>query len=223
MRRLPSPSRIMQILWIIVLSEACSGGRPPPAPLTPETQTTQSELGPIMGPITKEKVLDRLKGYPICGMISEEQKMTLKVMIFPIKREDEALSVSLIQVECFFFGVQGLYEFALINPQDGRVYPLGFEGAEPVKEELSGSERRSPVAINQGRAEVCGVPTFDPKTKRVQALCKADSEGGCGVLAQYTLTQPSPSLDTSYFKLDHARFHSCAQPALIDRERWEEL
>ena len=194
----------------------------PPSPKVP--QGSQDEHGPILGPITKAKVLDRLKGYPVCGMKGEEQKLTLQVRIHPLKQAK--MKVSLVQIECFFFGVQGLYEFALITPQDGRVYPLSFQGAEPVKKSLKGQERRSPVALNQGRSEVCGVPEFHADHQHIEVTCKGDPSGGCGVYAKYELSNKNTDTfnpKTSYFKLVESRFHSCSQAMLPDRSRWSDI
>ena len=195
-----------------------------PIPLgTSVPDQAQNELGPILGPITKEKVIDRLKGYPVCGMQSEEQKLTLQVRTYPLAALDT--QVHLVQIECFFFGVQGLYEFALINPKDGKVYPLAFQGMEPVKSTLQGLERRSPVALNKGRSEVCGVPDIDPKSLRVSVTCKGDPSGGCGAYARYKLAQrEGESFDPkmSYFKLVQSKFHSCAQMMIPDQSRWSD-
>jgi hypothetical protein len=196
------------------------------APIPPSqsvSKSTQDELTPILGPITKGKVLDRLKGYPICGMKGEEQKLTLQVRTYPLTKTDHP--VSLVQVECFFFGVQGLYEFAIINPKDGRIYPLVFQGAEPVRSSLQGSERRSPVALNQRRSEMCGVPDFDLKRHSLKVTCKADPSGGCGAYSEYKLTQRDGSDDPkmTYFKLVESRFHSCAQPMIPDVGQWSDI
>ena len=208
------------IIWFLLVY-GC-GAPIPASPTIP--QGSQDVSGPILGPITKAKVIDRLGGYPICGMQSEEQKLTLQVRIYPLKQAE--MKVSLVQIECFFFGVQGLYEFALITPEDGRVYPLPFQGAEPVKKSLQGEERRNPVALNQGRSEVCGVPQFQADHQQIEVTCKGDPSGGCGVYAKYKLSNKQADTfkpQTSYFKLIESRFHSCGQPMLPDISRWSDI
>ena len=207
---------------IVGVSLICGCGAPIPPSTSVQTQD-QSQLGPILGPVTKEKVIDRLKGYPVCGMQSEEQKLTLQVRTYPLTALDT--QVHLVQIECFFFGVQGLYEFALINPKDGRVYPLSFQGMEPVKRSLQGLERRSPVALNKGRSEVCGVPDVDAESLRVSVTCKGEPSGGCGAYAQFQLAQREGEIfdpKMSYFKLVQSKFHSCAQMMIPDLSRWSD-
>ena len=214
---------LIYMLTTVVWTMICGCGAPiPPSPTV--VNNTQSNLNPILGPVTKGKILDRFKGYPICGMKGEEQKLTLQVQTFPLSQTKN--SVRLIQVECFFFGVQGLYEFALINPKDGRIYPLAFQGAEPVKKSLKGAERQSPVALNKGRSEVCGVPDFDPKTQRLTVTCKGDPSGGCGTYAIYQLSQRDGGKfnpKTTYFKVNESRFHSCAKTMIPDTSRWSNI
>ena len=218
------------------LTLGCASAPPKAPPVKGGTVFEQKELGPILGPVTKEKVLDRLRGYPVCGMEGEEQKLTLKVRVLPLNQDKtQGMSkidpkvtqgldrTSLVEIECFFFGVQGLYEFALITPQDGRLYPLSFEGASPVNNKLSaqGRERRGPVARNVGRSEVCGVPSFDAKTRTLSSFCKADPAGACGAYAIYSLTDkggtsgPTEALDaeSAYFKVKSAHFKSCGEPS----------
>ena len=218
------------LVFLLTFSHVNCSSQPPPSPsVKGGTVAHQNELGPILGPITKEKVLDRLKGYPICGMESEEQKLTLKVRVFPLnqtkKKEKKSLvdRTSLIEIECFFFGIQGLYDFALITPETGRLYPLSFQGAELVKAKLNGAEKQSPVAKNIGRYEVCGVPEFNAKTKTLKSLCKADPEGGCGAFAVYKLvSKSSDKFDpkSAYFEIEAAHFQSCGQPKQISPDQW---
>ena len=232
--------------FLSTLILGCTSAPPKPPPVKGGTVFEQKELGPILGPVTKEKVLDRLRGYPICGMEGEEQKLTLKVRVLPLSQDKtQGMSkidpkvtqgldrTSLVEIECFFFGVQGLYEFALITPQDGRLYPLAFEGASPVNKKLSdqGQERRGPVARNVGRSEVCGVPRFDAKTRTLSSFCKADPTGACGAYAIYTLSDklgasdPTGALDakSAYFKLKSAHFKSCGEPEKSPPETWPEV
>ncbi len=208
--------------YSFILNQGCSSTPPTKPPVSGTTVHTQKELGSILGPITKAKVLDRLKAYPVCGIQTEAQKETLRIDIIPLgvdpktdAKKPPVNQTSLLAIECFFFGIQGLYEYALITPQDGRVYPLSFQGAEPVKGKLNGSEKMSPVAKNEGRSEVCGVPKFDPKTKRLQTLCKGDVGGSCGAFAVYTLASQGKEqfeAKSAYFELESAHFQSCAQP-----------
>ena len=89
-------------------------------------------------------------------MKAEAQKQTLRIQIIPLELDSKPTTTkskktpvnqpSLLAIECFFFGIQGMYEYALITPKDGRVYPLSFQGAEPVKGDINGVERKSPVA-----------------------------------------------------------------------------
>ena len=216
------------LLTLLLLGQyACSTRPPKPVSMAEETQAEQAELGPLLGPVTKAKVLDRLKGYPICGTVSEEQKIPLKVIITSleggIKRGDQTVKASLVEVECFFFGVQGLYEYAVITPDDGKVYPLNFEGAEPVRSSLDGAERRSPVAFNEGRAELCGVPDFSPSSRVLKVTCKADPEGICGVSATYELTSGEAADQNLFFKQLEKRFHSCSSPPQADSSLWGEI
>lgn len=213
---------------VIILS-ACGSAPPPSTQLSDKTIKTQGDLGAILGPVTKEKVLDRLKGYPVCGMNNEEQKLTLKVNIYPVekktKQSDAAQgpSIHLLEMECFFFGVQGLYEYALLTSHNGRVYPLPVQGAEQVKSKLNGDEKQSPAALNQGRSEVCGVPDFNPKVNQLKTLCKANPEGSCGAYTVYELISKSGEYfdpKTAYFQVKSAHFQSCEQPNLVSPNQW---
>jgi hypothetical protein len=218
-------------IWVV----GCASIPPAPAPISGQTINTQDELGPILGPVTKGKVLDRLKGYPVCGMVSEEQKLTLKVKIYDLNPKAKAkikiktadnhslMPMNLLEIECFFFGIQGLYEYVLLTPKDGRVYPLSFQGAQPIKSKLNGAEKISPTAKTQGRSEVCGVPTFDLSKRRLSSLCKAESEGGCGAYAVYDLvSENEDTFDASkaYFKLNSAHFQSCSTPKRVPPDQW---
>jgi hypothetical protein len=158
----------------------------------------------------------------------EEQKLTLKVQTYPLKQSSSEASSSkphlyLVEVECFFFGVQGLYEFALLNTSDGRIQPLSFEGAKPLKGSLRGEERRSPVALNMGRSEVCGVPQFNTTDRSLSVLCKADPEGGCGAHALFELDLSKHQERSPRFIVKQARFRSCAESLNPDVERWSEI
>ena len=236
-------ARITLVFLFSCIFGACSSTPlPPKPPVRGGTIHQQKTLGPILGPLTKGKVLDRLKDYPICGAQTGEQKKTLRVFITPLK--DEVISalkapsqgdakpavahsdLYIASFECFFLGVQGIYEFALITPKDGRVYPVAFQGAEPVRQQIQGAERTSPVAVNQGRAEVCGVPQLKPKSVGVQVTCKGDASGGCGAYARYQIArdeQGEVDLTRPHFKLIEARFNSCGQPPLSDPQSWSDV
>ena len=219
----------------VLLLIACSAKPPVKPPVSGSTVNTQKELGSILGPITKEKVLDRLKSYPVCGMQAEAQKQTLRIQIIPLEFDSEPAAksktppvnqTSLLAIECFFFGIQGMYEYALITPKDGRVYPLSFQGAEPVKGDINGVERKSPVAKNQGRSELCGVPDFNPKDLSLKTLCKGDAEGACGAYATYKLqSQGKEGFDpaSAYFAIESAHFQTCSQPKPGSPQDWPNI
>ncbi len=248
-RRSLTSYRVLCILGLSILV-SCAGAPPKAPPVKGGTVHQQKQLGPILGPVTKQKVLDRLQGYSVCGIQDEAQKIALKIRVIPLfKQETNGLNTidpaktqgvnrtSLIEMECFFFGFQGMYEFALITPQDGRLYPLSFQGSELVKPNLqiNGVERKSPIGRNQGRSEVCGVPSFDPETLKLSSFCKADPSGGCGAYAKFTLvsegqtSSSTPSLaealqaSSAYFKLDSAHFRSCAESEQTPPETWPEV
>ena len=120
--------------------------------------------------------------------------------------------------------VQGLYEFAYLTAADGRLTPLTFEGAEPVKRSLNrGAERRSPVALNKGRAEVCGVPQFRSDSQTLAVTCKADAGGGCGAHATYDLKRDPAGQKTPRFEVKVARFRSCGEAMNPQVEQWSEI
>ena len=237
---------LMGVSLLLTTLTSCLNPPAVPAPMKGGTVYQQKQLGPILGPVTKEKVLDRLVGYPVCGIEVEEQKLTLKIRVIPLQKDqtqgqtklDPTLTegldrTSLVEIECFFFGVQGLYEFALITPQDGRLYPLSFEGAAPISNSLSlnEQERRSAVVKNIGRSEVCGVPNFDADQRTIKSFCKADPAGGCGAYAEYILAdhkgvaEAPRSLEASkaYFKLQSAHFKSCEEPEQSPPETWPKV
>ena len=214
---------------------ACSAKPPVKPPVSGSTVNAQKELGSILGPITKEKVLDRLKSYPVCGMQAEAQKQTLRIQIIPLELDSKLVAnsktppvnqTSLLAIECFFFGIQGMYEYALITPKDGRVYPLPFQGAEPVKGDMNGIERKSPAAKNQGRSELCGVPNFNPKDLSLKTLCKGDAEGSCGAYATYKLYSQGKEgfePESAYFAVESAHFQTCSQPKPGSPQDWPKI
>ena len=224
---------VASVMLSLLLMVACTTRPPTKSPVSGSTVNTQRELGSILGPITKEKVLDRLKAYPICGIQTESQKQTLRIEIIPLELQPNAKAAtppvnqtSLLAIECFFFGIQGMYEYALITPKDGRVYPLSFQGAKAVKEKMNGAERQSPAEKNQGRSELCGVPKFDDKDLSLKTLCKGNPEGSCGAYAIYQLqSQGKDQFDPSsaYFGLKSAHFQSCSQPKVGSPSDWPEV
>lgn len=210
----------------------------------------QVRLGKILGPITSSKIIDRLEGYPVCDMNNETQKQTLKVKHIALdpplpkqKKRNPGGGVSLntvekanpnkalkttvlppqrylIEIECFFFGFQGIYEYMLLDAHQGKIYPIAFEGALKARKDLKDKENKSPVSLNQERYEVCGVPEFDKSKHTLKALCKGQSDGRCGSFALYHL-----ELDhqTPYFKRNISRYLSCETPGRKDVNGWPSL
>lgn len=226
-------AKLSLVLLTLPMIIACGSKPPVQPPVSGSTVHTQKELGSILGPITKEKVLDRLKAYPVCGIQTEAQKQTLRIQITPLKL-DKQVSVksppvnqtSLLTIECFFFGIQGMYEYALITPKDGRVYPLSFQGAEPVKGKANGAERKSPVEVNEGRSELCGVPDFNAQDLSLKTLCRGNPEKTCGAYATYKLqSQGQDHFDpaSAYFALESAHFQSCSQPKMGSPSDWPKV
>ena len=225
--------------------------------LSQKTTSIQEDLGPIRGPVTKEKVLDRLKGYPICGMKDEPQKLTLmmrfNLLSSPASKRsgrDETGGVSLaaldaknrgesndkgkdvssvralylVEVECFFFAYQGLFEYLILDTSTGVITPIPFDGAIAPKKELKGAEIKSPIAHTDGRFEVCGVPDFDAKKQTLSTLCKGNAQGGCGAYATFKLTgintdQSTPETKPR-FSIRAAHFLSCVSPSNVPPNEW---
>ena len=200
---------ILSTCYVLI---GCGATPPPHRGLNAQTQASQNELGPILGALTKEKVVDRLRGYPACGMPDEPQKQTL--MVRPHKIEE---GLFVVEIECFFLGVQGLFEYFFIRLSDGRLIPLSFDGALPLTTPANREERASPINLNQGRHEVCGVPQFDLKSKKLTTLCKGTSAGGCGAYAEYVLDlEHIPPR----FAVTRAHFNSCETPSQKPPTEW---
>ena len=105
---------------LFMLCNGCGSNPKVPTPkVTSKTQSVQKELGPILGPITKAKVIDRLEGYPVCGMKSEPQKQTLILRFHALGKTVESSKHTVIEVECFFLGFQGLFEYYALEHQTG--------------------------------------------------------------------------------------------------------
>ena len=219
---------------------AGAGGGEPSQPhvLNAKTKHAQKKLGPILGPVTKEKIIDRFKGYAVCGIKAEPQKQTL------ILRHHQLIDESyVVEVECFFLGVQGLFEYFHLKPKDGTLTPLSFDGAQPALQKINKAEPKSPVGINQGRHEVCGVPQLKlppinkkginkkginkkgskagdskgdaPQSVQLTTLCKGNGVGTCGAYAEYQL-----DTQRGTFTLKTAHFLSCASPSKSPPREW---
>ena len=203
---------------------ACGGSQsslkePQTGRLKAKTLETQARLGPIQGEVTKGKILDRLEGYELCGLTDPVQRSSLRFRFTPIKR-----GWQLIEVECFFFAIQGLYQVLAVQPSTGQVTPPIFQGAPPAPAQLSQSENKSAVYVNQGRYELCGNPSFDPKTETLITTCKGNADGSCGVYNSYTIEWNGNKSHTPLFKLNELRAHSCALPSTSrDPQDWPKL
>ena len=100
-------STLFQTVWLgLILSVwgfGCGSNPKTPNPkVNSQTQSVQKRLGPILGPVTKGKIIDRLAGYPVCGMKTEPQKQTLILRFHALGPTIEKSNHTVVEVECFF-------------------------------------------------------------------------------------------------------------------------
>ena len=224
-RSLPSTAQALIASLLLALTLGCGGGAASRAPssagaLSDQTLEVQARLGPIQGDLTREKVLDRIEGYELCGLTDPVQRASLRFRFTPYQE-----GWQLVEVECFFFALQGLYQFLAVHPKTGQVSPLDFEGAPPAPSSPSGGDNQSVVYLNQGRSELCGNPRFNPQTGQLESTCKGNATGTCGAYARYKLSLQSDTSHTAQsFKLIDKRAQSCALPsASRDPSAWPQI
>lgn len=214
-------SRISPLLYLILFTlSACGGGQviqnAQDSILSTQTIETQKRLGPIQGELTREKVLDRLEGYELCGLSDPVQRGSLRFRFTETQH-----GWSLIEVECFFFAIQGLYQFLAVHPSSGMVAPLRFDNAPPAPSTPSQTEQKSAVYQNQGRYELCGAPRFDPKSLILETTCKGNASATCGVYGSYQLSWQSDLNQPPWFKAKVLRIQSCSLPSTTrDPQQW---
>lgn len=190
-----------------------------PGALSAQTMETQARLGPIQGELTREKVLDRLEGYELCGLSDPVQRGSLRFRFTPVEH-----GWQLIEVECFFFAIQGLYQFLAVHPTSGVVSPLIFERAPPAPAVPSQGDTKSAVYLNQGRYELCGAPRYDAQAHSLETTCKGNATGTCGVYALYQLSWQSDTALTPSFTPKQLRAQSCSLPSSTrDVAQWPSL
>ena len=213
---------------LLILCNGCGSTPSTPNPkVDSKTQSVQQKLGPILGPVTKAKIIDRLEGYPVCGMKSEPQKQTLILRFHALGKTVESSTHSVVEVECFFLGFQGLFEYYALEHQTGKITPIRFDWAQSAAKKINASEPKSPVSITNKRYEVCGVPSFDAQTRRLKSLCKGQADGACGAYAEYELigfgdSNHDPKAVPTFAKVK-AHFRSCAAPQLGSPLQWPSL
>ncbi len=185
--------------------------------LTPEARAAQERLGPILGEVTREKLLDRLEGYALCGLTDPAQRATLRVTLSPVGAGVEGgAGWHVAEVECFFFGVQGLYQYVALHAPTGRALPLPFEGAVPAPEDVTAQELRTPATSSEGRDELCGAPRLDAAAGSLVSTCKGNPEGTCGAYGEYALDLSS----SPRFRVRALRAQPCGAPSLATPEQW---
>ena len=218
---LPSPLITPITLSALLLCAGCGGGREltkagaegAEVSLPPESKEAQGRLGPMLGEVSREKILDRLKGYTLCGLTDPTQRASLRFKLFELKR-----GWKLAEVECFFFGFQGIYQYLAVKPSEGRVVPMRFEGAPPAPTTPNQGEQRSAVHEHQGRAEVCGTPEFNVEKATLSATCKGEASGRCGAHGRYVISwsEGDQKGATPYFSPQLTTAQSCSVPGGSD-------
>ena len=222
----PSTTRNLMLLIAILTTlsvSACGGGATKtehnPVALSPQVREAQERLGPIQGDMTREKILDRLEGYELCGLTDPVQRSSLRFRFTALKH-----GWQLIEVECFFFAIQGLYQFLAVHPKRGVVTPLVFDGAPPAPATPGQGDAKSAVYLNQGRYELCGAPQFDVGKETLSTTCKGNATGTCGVYASYRVTWQSDTKNAPILAPIQLRTQSCSLPsASRDPEQWPSL
>jgi|GEM_PF-2084238 len=206
-----------------LVMSACGGGATQTetnqVALSPQAREAQERLGPIQGEVTREKILDRLEGYELCGLTDPVQRGSLRFRFTKLKR-----GWQLIEVECFFFAIQGLYQFLAVHPERGAVTPLVFEGAPPAPATPGQGEAKSAVYLNQGRYELCGAPRFNEEQETLSTTCKGNATGTCGVFASYRLAWQNDPTGAPSFAPTQRRAQSCSLPSSSrNPEQWPNL
>jgi hypothetical protein len=140
---------------------------------------------PATQPLDKLGFLKRLNAYPLCMISDATQRELIPIRSYEVDRIDDQI-YDLIEVECVFFAYQGSFEYWLFERSTGELLPLLFDLAQTA--DIQGNERKTPVAIRDDEThELCGIPSFDPKTKLLKSLCKGDPQGSCGAYAEFEL------------------------------------
>ncbi len=129
--------------------------------------------------------IKRLNDYPLCMITDKTQRELIPIRSQEIEKTEDKI-YDLIEVECVFFAYQGSFEYWLFERNAGQLIPLLFDFAQNA--EIQGNERKTPIAIREDLThELCGIPTFDPKSKVLKSLCKGDPQGSCGAYAEFQL------------------------------------
>jgi hypothetical protein len=214
---------LVNLLASCALLSACGGGQAGrgegegAGALGAEARAAQERLGPILGEVTREKLLDRLEGYALCGLTDPAQRASLRVTLAAVDPEvagGEGWHIA--EVECFFFGFQGLYQYVALHAPTGRAAPVAFEGAAPAPDEASAQELKTPATSSGGRDELCGAPVLEARRGSLVSVCKGNPEGSCGAYGEYTLElEGAPR-----FRARALRAQPCAAPSLTPPEQW---
>ena len=151
-------------------------------------------------------------GVP-CGLADATQRAAL-----PAERWRVGAEGVLVQLECAFFGLQGVYEYWLLS--EGEARALSFSNSEPLQIPLPGRpapERRSPASRERERDMLCGRPSYDAEHEQLESACLGQG-GRCGAYSRYRLDR-----EGLRFEVQERRMQPCAAMSDLSPTEWPTL
>ena len=193
------------------------GGTPTPAAGDPQASSESDSSAEDTLPTLDRAALMRLieaSGILPCGLESATQREALPVQSWSLTEGS-----TLVQLECFFFGLQGVYEYWLVK-RDMKARALSFSDAEPLQLPVAGrppQERRSPATKEGTREMLCGRPQYDAGQEHLSSACLGQG-GRCGVYSRY-------QLDTTEgrFEATERRYQPCSAASDQAPSEWPAL
>ena len=193
------------------------GSAPPPTPAVETNAEVEREGARSTGETVPDReqainAIERAGGVP-CGLADTTQRAAL-----PAERWRVASGEVLVQLECAFFGLQGVYEYWLLG--EGEARALSFSDSEPLQIPLPGRpapERRSPASRERSRDMLCGRPSYDAERGQLESTCLGQG-GRCGAYSRYLLERESLR-----FEAQERRMQPCAAMSDLPPAEWPTL
>ena len=156
--------------------------------------------------------IERAGGVP-CGLADMTQRAAL-----PAERWQIAPGEILVQLECAFFGLQGVYEYWLLSAGEAQL--ISFSDSEPLQIPLPGRpapERSSPASRERDRDMLCGRPSYEAESELLESACLGQG-GRCGAYSRYRLDR-----EGRRFEAQERRMQPCTAASELPPAEWPTL
>ena len=212
------PSGLIGVTLLAGLFFLIGCGSTPSASPSPNTgtETESEENRPTTDTLPDREqaisAIERAGGVP-CGLSDTTQRAAL-----PAERWRVASGETLVQLECAFFGLQGVYEYWLLS--EGAARALGFSDSEPLQIPIPGRpapERRSPASRERSRDMLCGRPNYEAESEQLESACLGQG-GRCGAYSRYRLDR-----ENLRFEVQERRMQPCAAMSELPPAEWPML